>query len=126
MDKRHRFKQTQSLQERIADEARRLRDGAKLLPPGALREEVLRRAGQAEAYSRACEWLRSPALQPPNYDNRVKPPPCGSLERVGLNEERRRDAEQAVIEHKQAEEAFRANYERLKAERLAKEEPAKK
>jgi hypothetical protein len=125
MDKRHRFKQTQSLQERLADEARRLRDGAKLLPPGVLREEVLRRARQAEAYSRVSEWLRSPGLQPPNYANRVKPTPR-SLERVALKEERRKGAEQALIEHKQAEEAFRANYERLKAERLATEEPAKK
>jgi hypothetical protein len=115
MNKRHRFKQTQCLQKRLADEARRLREGAKLLPPGALREEVLLRARQTEASLRISEWLRSPGLQPPNYNNRVKPPPRGSLERVALKEERRKDAEQALIEHEQAEEAFRANYERLKS-----------
>ena len=39
-------------------------------------------------------------------------------------EKRREDAEQALIERKQADEAFRANYERLKAERLAREATA--
>ncbi|MEH2614972.1 hypothetical protein [Bradyrhizobium sp. AZCC 1693] len=34
--KRRRFKQTQSLEERLAKEAKRLRKEAKLLPPGAV------------------------------------------------------------------------------------------
>jgi len=62
---RRRFKQTQSLEERLANEARRLREEAKLLPPGALREAVLRKARQAETASRMSDWLRSPGLQPP-------------------------------------------------------------
>jgi hypothetical protein len=33
--KRRRFKQTQSLQERLAEEAKRLQEKAQLLPPGA-------------------------------------------------------------------------------------------
>ena len=37
---RRRFKQTQSLEERLAEEAKRLRAEAKLLPPGAARDET--------------------------------------------------------------------------------------
>jgi hypothetical protein len=62
---RRRFTQTHSLEERLAKEARRLREQAELLPPGATREAVLRRARQAETGSRMSEWLRSPGLQPP-------------------------------------------------------------
>jgi len=65
MQKRRRFEQSQSLEERLADEASRLREEAELLPPGQLREEVLRRARQAETGSHISEWLRSPGLQPP-------------------------------------------------------------
>jgi hypothetical protein len=53
-------------------------------------------------------------------ENRVRPP-HDSLERAALMEEHRRDAEQALIEREKADEDFRANYERLKAERLARE-----
>jgi hypothetical protein len=60
-----RFKQTQSLESRLAEEAKRLREEAKSLPPGTVREELLRRARQAEIDSHISEWLRSPGLQPP-------------------------------------------------------------
>ena len=63
MQKRRRFKQTQSLEQRLADEAVRLREQAKLLPPGLVREQVLRKARQAETGSHMSEWLRSPGLQ---------------------------------------------------------------
>jgi len=62
---RHRFKQTQSLEQRLAEEAKRLRAEAKLLPPGAVRDELIRRARQAETGSHMSEWLRSPGLRPP-------------------------------------------------------------
>ena len=62
---RRRFKQTHSLEERLAEEAKRLREEAKLLPPGALRENLLRRARQCDTGSHMSEWLRSPELQPP-------------------------------------------------------------
>jgi hypothetical protein len=62
---RRRFKQTQSLEERLAGEAKRLREEAKLLPPGVLREALLRKARQAETGSHMSEWLRSPGLQAP-------------------------------------------------------------
>ena len=62
---RRRFKQARSLEERLADEAKRLREEARLLPPGSLRETLLRRARQAETGSHMSEWLRSPGLQSP-------------------------------------------------------------
>jgi hypothetical protein len=62
---RRRFKQTQSLELRLAKEAERLREEAKLLPPGVVREALLRRARQAETGSHMSAWLRSPGLQPP-------------------------------------------------------------
>jgi hypothetical protein len=62
---RRRFKQTQSLEERLAEEAKRLREEAKSLPPAAQRENLLRKARQAETGSHMSEWLRSPGLQPP-------------------------------------------------------------
>jgi hypothetical protein len=62
---RLRSKQTVSLEERLAEEAKRLRAEAKLLPPGAARDALIRRARQAEIGSHMSEWLRSPGLQPP-------------------------------------------------------------
>jgi hypothetical protein len=57
---RHRFNQTQSLEERLAEVAKRLRVEAKLLPPGPTRDEIIRRAREAETGSRISEWLRPP------------------------------------------------------------------
>jgi hypothetical protein len=62
---RRRFKQTRSLEERLSEEAKRLRAEAKLLPTGAARDELIRRARQAETGSHMSEWLSSPGLQPP-------------------------------------------------------------
>lgn len=62
---RTRFKQTQSLEVRLAEQAKRLREEARLLPPGAARENLLRRARQAEMGSQMSGWLKSPGLQPP-------------------------------------------------------------
>ena len=62
---RRRFKQTQSLEERLAEEAKRLRAEAKSLPLGAERDNLLRKARQAETGSHMSEWLASPGLQPP-------------------------------------------------------------
>jgi hypothetical protein len=60
-----RFKQTQSLEERLSEQAKRLRAEAKLLPPGARRDEMIRKARQAETASHMNEWLSSPGLRPP-------------------------------------------------------------
>jgi hypothetical protein len=62
---RRRFKQTQSLEERLAEEAKRLFDEATLLPPGQARNAALRRAREAETALRMSAWLRSPGLQAP-------------------------------------------------------------
>lgn len=65
MQPRRRFKQVHSLEARLAEEARRLREQARLLPPGAIREELMRKARQAETGSHMTEWLTSPELRPP-------------------------------------------------------------
>ena len=65
MQYRRRFKQVQSLEARLAEEAKRLRAKAKSLPPGASREEMIRKARQAETGSHLSEWLTSPGLRPP-------------------------------------------------------------
>nr|WP_082637254.1 hypothetical protein [Bradyrhizobium retamae] len=57
---RHRFTQTQPLEERLIEHATRLRDEAKSLPPGVVREAILRRAEQAETGAHMSQWLRSP------------------------------------------------------------------
>ena len=63
--RRNRTKQTDNLENRCAEEAKRLHEQAALLPPGRLRDDVLRKARQAETASHMSEWLRSPGLQTP-------------------------------------------------------------
>ena len=62
---RRRLKQLKSLEERLAEDAKRLREEARLLPPGAMRDATLRKARQAETGSHMSEWLRSSELRPP-------------------------------------------------------------
>ena len=62
---RRRFKQTKSLEERLAEEAKRLREEAKSLRPGAERDDLIRRARQAEVGFNMSEWLSSPGLASP-------------------------------------------------------------
>ena len=59
MPERRRFTQTTSLEERLAEEAKRLRKQAQGTPPGIERERLVRRARQAETASRMTEWLAS-------------------------------------------------------------------
>jgi hypothetical protein len=65
MEHRRRFKQIRSLEERLAEEAQRLREQAKSLRPGAERDDLIRRARHAETGSHMSDWARSPGLQPP-------------------------------------------------------------
>jgi hypothetical protein len=65
MGSRRRFSQTSPLEERLAEEAKSLRELAKTLPPGAQREALLRKARQDEVGAHITEWLTSPGLQPP-------------------------------------------------------------
>lgn len=65
MQERAFFKPTETPEQRLAEEARRLREQAKLLGSGAAREALLRKARQAETASHINEWLASPGLRPP-------------------------------------------------------------
>lgn len=66
MGSRRRVVQSSLLESRLAEEAKRLRQEAKALPPGSAREDLIRKARQAETGSHMSEWLRSPGLQPPD------------------------------------------------------------
>nr|WP_082650132.1 hypothetical protein [Bradyrhizobium lablabi] len=65
MLRRRRIKQTESLECRLAEEARLLREQAELQPHGAEREAALRKADQADTASHMSDWLRSPGLKSP-------------------------------------------------------------
>ena len=65
MNKRRRFKQLLSLNERLELEAARLRAQAEQLPFGQKREELIRKAHQAETATHIDEWLSSPGLRAP-------------------------------------------------------------
>lgn len=62
---RRRFKQTTSLDQRLEEQAKRLRQEAYGIPPGVERDRLIRRARQAEVAAHMNEWLSSPGLQPP-------------------------------------------------------------
>jgi len=62
---RQRTQHAASLDERIADHAQRIRNEAKALPPGRERQEMVRRARQAEVAAHISEWISSPGLRPP-------------------------------------------------------------
>ena len=59
--RRNRFTQSQALEERLLEHSTRLREEAKRLPPGAVREAILRRAEQAEVGAHMSQWLRAPS-----------------------------------------------------------------
>jgi hypothetical protein len=65
MTTRRRFKQSETLEFRLATEAANLRKQAEGLPPGVRRDELLRKARQTEVASHMNDWLSSPGLQPP-------------------------------------------------------------
>lgn len=71
--RRRRFKQTKSLKERLLEEAQDLREEAKLLPYGPLRDAALKKARQTEAAAHMDDWLKSPGLQPPKKDDTPRP-----------------------------------------------------
>jgi hypothetical protein len=52
-------------EERLANHARRLREEAKKLPAGSERDDLIRRARQADTASHLTEWLNSPGLASP-------------------------------------------------------------
>ena len=65
MRQRRCFQQFLSLNERLDQEAERLRTEAKQLPHGVEREKLLRKARQTETAAYIDEWLASPGLRGP-------------------------------------------------------------
>jgi hypothetical protein len=65
MTKRRRFKQSQSLKDRLASFANEARKRAEDLPPGPAKDDLLRKARQADTATHLEEWVNSPGLQPP-------------------------------------------------------------
>lgn len=62
---RRRFKQMEILEYRLTTEAANLRKQAEGLPPSVRREELLRKARQADTASHIKEWLMASDLQQP-------------------------------------------------------------
>ena len=62
---RRRYKQVVSLEDRLIQQADNLRREAKEMPPGVRREELLRKAQQAETTARFGDWLSSPGVPLP-------------------------------------------------------------
>jgi hypothetical protein len=65
MKTRRRFKQTESLQERLQAFAIDVRAQAAELPHGPERDDLLKRARQADTASHINEWAYSTGLQAP-------------------------------------------------------------
>lgn len=66
MTKRRRFKQTESLSDRLVTFARLMRERAAQMAPGAEQAAVLAKTNPAEAIADMERWMRSPELNPPN------------------------------------------------------------
>ena len=64
MIKRRRFRHTISLQDRLIAFAEQARERASHLPPGRKKQEVLRKAGQADIEAHLNGWLTSAGLRP--------------------------------------------------------------
>lgn len=65
MPKRRRFNQSMSFRDRLATFAQNAREEAARLPPGMERDDVLRKARQADTAAHLDDWANSPGLQAP-------------------------------------------------------------
>jgi hypothetical protein len=65
MQRRRRFKQTISFQDRLAAWAAKVREQADRLPHGPERDHLLRKARRADTASHLEEWANSSGLQSP-------------------------------------------------------------
>jgi hypothetical protein len=65
MSHRRRFEQTKSLQDRLSEFAADARRKAGELPDSAARDELLKKAHQADTAARLDGWVNSSGLQPP-------------------------------------------------------------
>jgi hypothetical protein len=77
MQRRRRIKHTISLEERLAEEAKRLREEAKKLPPAPTREGLLRKAREDEMVAHLAERITSLVLAAPQISPR--PPQSANL-----------------------------------------------
>jgi len=71
--RRRRFKQHSTLAERLTQEASRLRERARTLPPGTEQTTLWRKVRQAETALRIDAWLASPG--------NLSPKQCEDLDR---------------------------------------------
>jgi hypothetical protein len=69
MQQRRRFKQKQSFEDRLASYAKTAREVAALLPLGAEKDELLRKARQADTAAHINAWANSLGLRPPTLPN---------------------------------------------------------
>jgi hypothetical protein len=65
MLKRRRVKQIDTLENRLKAHASKWRAEAKLLSPSPERDQLVKRARQAEVAAHMSDWLSSPGLQSP-------------------------------------------------------------
>jgi hypothetical protein len=63
MQRRRRFKQQTSLQDRIAEWAASVRDQINGMRPGPERDELIKKLHQAETAMHLDDWANSPGLQ---------------------------------------------------------------
>jgi hypothetical protein len=70
---RRRSTTTQSSKDHLLAEARDLREEAKLLPFGPVRDAVLKKARQTEAAAHMEDWCNSPGLRPLYRDDTSDP-----------------------------------------------------
>jgi len=62
---RRRTKRSETLSDRLAQEAEEARTRAETMPPGRERDALLKRAREADTAMHLTAWLSSPGLQPP-------------------------------------------------------------
>ena len=65
MNTRRHIEHDHPLDVRLAQEAIRLRAAAKGIRPGATRQQMMRKAREAETAASITSWISSPRLQPP-------------------------------------------------------------
>jgi hypothetical protein len=63
--RRHRFKQTAPLQQRLTEWAKTVLEKANRLPAGDERDELIKKARQADTAAHLDDWANSSGLQPP-------------------------------------------------------------
>jgi len=66
MQRRRRFKQTETLHDRLSRFSRDMRENANSLPPGPEKNDLLKRARTADAATHIEEWISSPDINPPS------------------------------------------------------------